>query len=523
MTDVAGLRAAIEQLDRILVVIDGPEGPALGVDGELAFRRPRAGEFDARAYVPSVLPRDLGDPNFTRTHELKAPYVAGSMANGIASVELVTALSRAGYLSFFGAAGLAVEAVAGAVAELKRALRERSWGVNLIHSPYESGAEAAVVDLCLAQDVRRIEVSAFTDLTLDVVRYRVAGLAQAPDGSVQSQTHIVAKVSRAEIAARFLAPAPAHLLAELLGRGAVTQEQCAMASRVAVAQDVTVEADSGGHTDNRPLVTLLPSILALRDELAARHGLLAAPRIGAAGGIATPAAAYAAFALGAAYVMTGSVNQACIESGSSDRARQMLAQASQSDVAMAPAADMFEMGVKLQVLRKGTMFASRSRKLWDLYQAHASLDEISASDRSALEQTILRRSIAQVWEDTAAFWKQRDPAQHERALREPKHKMALVFRWYLGMSSRWANRGEPGRELDYQVWCGPSMGAFNDWARGSELEQPAARRASLVAANLMVGAATLARAHALALQGWPLPASILQPRPRTDSDLLAWL
>ena len=50
--------------------------------------------------------------------------------------------------------------------------------------------------------------------------------------------------------------------------------------------------------------------------------------------------------------------------------------------------------------------------------------------------------------------------------------MALTFRWYLGLSSRWANAGEPTRQVDYQVWCGPAMGAFNEWTKGSFLEQP---------------------------------------------------
>lgn len=57
----------------------------------------------------------------------------------------------------------------------------------------------------------------------------------------------------------------------------------------------------------------------------------------------------AAFAMGAAYVVTGSINQACLESGSSTLARRMLCQADPADVIMAPAADMFEMGIKLQV------------------------------------------------------------------------------------------------------------------------------------------------------------------------------
>src|SRR5207302_8301337 len=99
-------------------------------------------------------------------------------------------------------------------------------------------------------------------------------------------------------------------------------------------------------------------------------------------GIATPASAAAAFAMGASYVLTGAVNQACVESGSSDLVREMLAQAEQADVAMAPAADMFEMGVKVQVLKRGTMFAMRAAKLYDLYRTYPSLDNLPAAEQT---------------------------------------------------------------------------------------------------------------------------------------------
>ena len=85
-----------------------------------------------------------------------------------------------------------------------------------------------------------------------------------------------------------------------------------------------------------------------------------------------------------------------------------------------------------------------------------------------------------------------------------KHKMALVFRWYLGLSSRWANAGEPTRKLDYQVWCGPAMGAFNEWTKGSFLEQPRNRRVVTVALNILYGAAVLLRLQTLRSQGLPL-------------------
>ena len=76
-----------------------------------------------------------------------------------------------------------------------------------------------------------------------------------------------------------------------------------------------------------------------------------------------------------------------------------------------------------------------------------------------------------------------------------------MFRWYLGLTSQWANTGEPGREMDYQIWCGPAMGAFNDWARGSVFEAPAGRRAAEVGRALMDGAAYLLRLTQLETQG----------------------
>ena len=184
----------------------------------------------------------------------------------------------------------------------------------------------------------------------------------------------------------------------------------------------------------------------------------ALPRVGAAGGIATPASAAAAFAMGAAYILTGSVNQACVESGTSPAVREMLAKATQADTAMAPAADMFEMGVKVQVLKWGTMFAIRARKLHDLYRAYNSLDEVPAAQRTMLERDYFRCSLDEAWADTRRFWEERDKRQIERAEKEPKHKMALVFRSFLGQASKWANAGDPSRKADYQVWCGPGMG-----------------------------------------------------------------
>src|SRR5262249_17842588 len=158
----------------------------------------------------------------------------------------------------------------------------------------------------------------------------------------------IAKVSRIEVGSKFFAPAPPKMLAYLVEQGLLTSEQAMLAQSVPIAQDITAEADSGGHTDNRPAITLLPTILALRDRAMAQYQFPQPLRVGAAGGISTPGSVAAAFAMGAAYVLVGSIQQACMESGTCDAVRQMLADAEQADVTMCPCADMFEMGVKVQ-------------------------------------------------------------------------------------------------------------------------------------------------------------------------------
>jgi PfaD family protein len=418
-------------------------------------------------------------------------------------------MGRAGMVGFFGAAGLPAATVEAAVDRITRSLAGQPFGFNLIHSPNEQELEAAVAEMYVRKGVRLVEASAFLDLTPAIVRYRVHGLRRDPaTGRVVAPNRVIAKVSRVEVASKFFAPPPEKFLRLLVAEGKITAEQAELARQVPVAQDVTVEADSGGHTDNRPLVCLLPTMLALRDRMQAQHGYAAPLRVGAAGGIATPAGVAAAFAAGATYVLTGSVNQACVESGSSDAVRAMLAQAEQADVAMAPAADMFEMGVKVQVLKRGTMFPMRAAKLYELYRAHASLEAIPPAERVQLEKTVFRATVDEIWQQTTAFFRQRDPRQLTRAETDARHKMALVFRWYLGNASRWANRGEPTRQLDYQVWCGPAMGAFNEWAKGSFLEQPKNRSVVSVALNLLYGAAVALRVSGLRTQGVAVDRSV---------------
>ncbi len=474
-------------------------------------------------YAPPLRPEDLGDTYFKEHYGLRYAYITGAMANGITSVEMVTAVGKAGMLGFFGSAGLDLATVEAAIDRLQQLPEAIPFGSNLIHSPSDPELEQGVVDLYLKKGVTLVSASAYLRMTLPLVQYRVAGIHRDSSGKVVCPNRVFAKISRVEVAEKFFSPPPRKLLDQLVTRGKLSSAEAELAALVPMAEAMTAEADSGGHTDNRPALALFPTIVALKNKLAAKFNYDRPLCVGLGGGIATPESTAAAFAMGAAYVLTGTINQACVESGTSDTVRTMLQEAGQADVIMAPAADMFEMGVKVQVLKRGTMFPVRAAKLYDLYRNYDSYPEIPENQRLVLERDFFRQSFDQEWQQTRLFFEKRNPAQIDRADRDPRHKMALVFRSYLGRSSRWAVTGEASRQLDYQIWCGPAMGAFNAWVMGSCLEEQTNRQTVTVALNLLFGACLVTRGAWLRNQGVPLPAGADTFTPLPLDEIVALL
>ena len=504
--------SAIKQVGKPIYIIDveGNIGMAHGGSVVSSYQRPVSSasqeeRFPWIAFVPPVHPASMGSPDFIRSYGLRFPYIFGAMANGITSTQMVEAAGHAGMLGFFGAAGLSIPQIETAIQYLQANMAGKPYGFNLIHSPADPSLELETVRLYLQHGVHLISASAFMDITLPLVYYRLKGVVQNKHGVIETPQKIVAKISREEVAKKFLAPPPAKFIQQLLELGWITATEAQLAESIPMADALTAEADSGGHTDNRPALALLPTMISLRDSAKTAFKFSRQISIGLGGGIATPESAAAAFAMGADFIVTGSINQACREAGTSDTVRQMLSETGQADVTMAPAADMFEMGVKVQVLKRGTMFPLRAGKLYELYTAHDTYESIPESQKKILERDFFRRSFQEEWAHTRDFFLNRDPKQVERAEKDPKHQMALVFRSYLGQSSNWANTGEVSRKIDYQIWCGPAMGAFNQWVKGSFLESTQNRKVVVVALNLLLGAAIVTRRQCLRQQGIILP------------------
>ncbi len=466
--------------------------------------------------LPPIYPEWLGDRAFLAEHPARFCYVVGEMARGIATPRMVIEAVRAGCLGFYGSAGLPLGEIRTGLRLIRSGLSadKVAWGANLIHSPQEPGHEAAVVDLFLEEGVRRVSASAFMRLTPDVVRYTALGLERGADGRIQRRNHIFAKVSRAEVAEPFMAPAPEKMLHELVAAGKISELQAELASKAPVAAEITAESDSGGHTDNRPAAVLFSSLSAARARVAARYGFdESSVRIGLAGGIATPAAVAAAFQMGAAYVLTGSINQSAVESGLSEAGRKLLAKAGPADVAMAPAADMFEQGVEVQVLKRGTLFAMRGRKLHTFYRNGESYETLAAPDRKWLDD-VLGEPFEAAWTETRSYIRRVNPAEAAKAESDGNKRLALVARRYLFQGAQWAREGEPKRTADYQIWCGPAMGAFNEWVAGTPLEPVESRTVRQIALNLLEGAARVTRAGQLRSVGIAVPPQYFSYTPR---------
>lgn len=434
----------------------------------------------------------LGSAEFRRRYALKYACLSGAMYKGIASERLVVAMSRAGMLGFFGTGGLDCERVDAAITTIQAQLRsEQPYGMNLLFDAQESGREERLVDLYLARDVRYLEASAFMRVTRSLVKWRLAGLQRSPDGRVHRPRHTLVKLSKPELAAEFMRPAPESVIDELLRADQITDQEAALGRLIPVADEICVEADSGGHTDRGVAYALIPTVTRLRDEAMATYMYDLPIQVGAAGGIGTPEAAAAALILGADFIVTGSINQCTVEAGTSDSVKNILQELGPEDTDMAPASDMFEIGAKVQVARKGLFFPARANRLYELYRQHDAIEQIEPRTKLQIQDKYLQCSFDEAWQQAKAYYEQKHPERIEAIEANPKQKMALIFRTYFARSTHVALTGDESQRVDYQIHCGPALGAFNHWVKGTHLEDWRNRRVAEVAVMLMDSAAEL--------------------------------
>ncbi|MEV4315697.1 ACP S-malonyltransferase [Actinocrispum sp. NPDC049592] len=407
---------------------------------------------------------DLGAASFRERYGVRHGCVAGSMYGGISGPDLLARLARSGGMGCYGAGGLTLAEVRDGIGKVLAELgRDRPFGANLPYHQADPDRELALADLYLELGVTTVEASGHLEITPALVKFRLKG------------GNVLAKAARTDLAGQFLSPAPAELVRHLREHEHITADEAARAHTMPVATDIVAEAGSGWLSGPATLATLLPSVLRLRDRLAAGPERV---HVGAAGGIGTPESAAAALLMGAEFLVTGSINQCTVEAATSPLAKDILQSMSVHDVDIAPWTEMFELGAKNTVARKGLFYPARAMKLHELWRAHDRYTDIDAATREQIEQRYLRRPFAEILGEIGATG-------------DAKRDMAAVFRTYISQGLELARDGDPARKVDFHIPCGPAMGAFNDWVRGTELEQWQRRHVDTITEHLLTATATL--------------------------------
>ena len=405
----------------------------------------------------AITAESLGAAGFRERYGLRQAYLVGSMYGGVSGGAMVRSAAKAGLLAFLGTGGLSTGDIDAELRELAEDLGPGgAFGANLLYPHREPHRERELVDLLLRHDCGAVEVSGYPLLTEELVRLRLKG------------GRIIAKVSRTDVAAEFLAPPPTPLVRRLLECGAVTAQEASAAAARPMADDLCVEADGGWVTGAPDLLTLLPAVLRLRDaaELPGHR-----VHVGCAGGIGTPEAVAAAFLTGTDFVLTGSVNQCSVEAATSDAVKDILQEVREHEVDSAPWGELFEAGVRARYLTRGIFFPARASRLHEVWRAHESFAELDDETRTQVLDRYLRGAVT--------------PASGA----DPKADLATLFREYFTRGFQLAVTGDERAKVDYLVHCGPSMGAFNQAVEGTGLGPWRARTVDAIAGTLMAGAA----------------------------------
>ncbi|MBP2000181.1 trans-AT polyketide synthase/acyltransferase/oxidoreductase domain-containing protein [Paenibacillus shirakamiensis] len=445
----------------------------------------------------SISISQLGSPQFKQDYSLKYPYIQSGMYYGISSSEMVVKMARAGMLGFLGVDGLDLREIRNEVRLIQSKLSpSETFGVNLVHHMSHPEKETDIIDLLLELNVKVIEVSSFLGITPAIAKFRARGLRRTASGEVVADHKIIAKISRPEIAEVFLSPIPHSLIQDMLAQRLLSSEEARLLQEIPSAEDICVESETGGSNLCSSPYALLPTILQLRDRMMEKYKYMRQIRIGAAGGIGSPDGVVAAFMLGADFIVTGSINQLTVEARISNTAKNLLQQANVQDFQYAPIGELFEIGIKAPVLKKGLLYPARANKLYDLYRTYNSIEEIDQHDRKMIEDKYFYQSFEEIY---LKVKQSSHPLDVDKMERNPKQKMAEIFKWYLKHATQLALIGDANHSVDFQIRSSPALGAFNEWVKGSHLEDWRNRHVDVIGMKLMEASAKVlnSRVHAL--------------------------
>ena len=420
------LASAVQRVrEPMRVVLDADTGqPGVAFGGHLE-PSPAAGALPLLGVLPALYPEWLGDRSFCEAHGVRFPYVAGAMANGIATTRMVVELARAGCLGFFGAAGLDAGSSRSGPRRARAGARPGRPGLGLEPHPLAEragarGGRCRPLPAARGAHGRGLGLHGADPGGGALRAHRADGRRRRP-GPTAPTTCSPRSPGRRSRGASWRRRRPT-CSRPWSPRASSPRTRPRLGASLPLAEDVTVEADSGGHTDNRPLTAL-----SCRSSSPCATG---SPQSTATPG-RSASARPAAWAPRAPWR-----RRSRSAPPTSDRARSTRPASSRgcqrpdgpcsprpgvADVMMAPAADMFELGVKVQVLRRGTHVRAARAPSSTSSTGPPTLEAIPAAERGAPRAGHLPHARStRAGRTPSASGGARDPRQVERADARPQ-------------------------------------------------------------------------------------------------------
>lgn len=430
----------------------------------------------------------LGSDEFKHDYGLQYAYAVGPMESGITTKEMVARCAKAGLLGIYASNNLSSKRIEEDVNDLTQQLGSIPFGVALSPDYIDLKREETIVSILCKYDVKMVQASYYINVSKQLVKYKAKGLTVDDQGKINHGHKIMAKLSRPEVVEEFLKPAADSMIEELLQEGEITNEQAQLLKKVPMVDSICVESNSAGRTDSASMLATFPAIARMVERLSNQYHYDKKVSVGCSGSIGSPEAIVALFALGADFVMTGSINQCTVESGTSNLVKKILQEMDIQGTEYIPSGDDFDYNSKMQVVKRGVLFPVRANKLSEVYKLYGSIAAIDSDVKKKIEEHYFKHTMEEVFDMIRPSLNQ---TQINRLERSPKYKMALIFQWYYKKGFEDAIQGKEDNVVNLLIYSSVAMGAFNAYVKNTELEQWGNRHVDEIGVKLMRDAEVL--------------------------------
>lgn len=415
----------------------------------------------------------LGSRSFKEEYETSYAYVVGGIRDGISSVTMMKSLEKGNILGFLGTKGLSLQETQQIIESALREVKQDKLGVHITCDVLQPEYSDEKLQLIIKYNINRLQISGFQKPTEKLYEYRIHNIRQRENASDK----LLVCVNNRKATEEFMKPIPKYFIQMQMQLGNIDSKEAEFLSKIPLCDDICIENDGLGVNH----FGWISSFKKLNHDMSESYGMKKRVRIGICGNIGNPQMLAVAFFSGADFVMTSTINQCTLEADTSERVKELLQEAKENDFLFAPTDNLFEFGEKKSILKKGTLYAVRAQKVYDIYLKYSSLEEIPDEQEELLEY-YFGISLEQMYQSIV-----RRVSNREKILigEQPKYKLGVVLKEYLQLCFIQVKIGEKDWEINYGIEVGSELADMNRWLEGTDLETWKQRKVTIIAKRMM--------------------------------------